>query len=90
MTPCSHDPDRWAGATQDDPEARAICLACPVRRECAKRAVEMVNNYQHPSGIWAGVYLPFAPNRHQYPRSRGYAVKRLRLMVETKPVGANP
>jgi len=42
------DPDRWG-------EARAICVSCPVYRECASYRDNHAN--QLHGGIWAGISM---------------------------------
>jgi hypothetical protein len=47
----------WVSGGRADPELLGICIrACPVRRDCARTALDF--EVQHPAaltGIWAGV-----------------------------------
>ena len=50
--PChAGDPDLWFAETPADLErAKALCSACPIRRECLAAAVERAE----PWGVWGG------------------------------------
>jgi WhiB family transcriptional regulator, redox-sensing transcriptional regulator len=69
--PCTLDPDRWATATADDAEIKALCRACPRRWRCAKEAVETPG----AEGMWSAVYLPDAG------RGRAFALRQLRWLA---------
>lgn len=50
--PCwSHDPDLFFAEQPADVEtAKAVCAACPLRRECLAGALDR----QEPYGVWGG------------------------------------
>nr|WP_245857875.1 WhiB family transcriptional regulator [Mumia flava] len=52
QVPChSRDPDFFFSETPDGVEAaKAVCLECPVRRECLAGALERAE----PWGVWGG------------------------------------
>ena len=54
---CVSEPERWFPARPTDITARqaqAACHHCPLRRECARVALDDIG---HAYGIWAGVFL---------------------------------
>ena len=71
MSPCTLNPDRWANATADDTEIKALCRACPRRWLCAKEAVETPG----AEGMWAAVYIP------NVGRGRTFALRQLRSLA---------
>lgn len=50
--PCSVDPDRWFDRAHRS-DALAICLQCPLRRECAQHALRVRARW----GMWAGIWI---------------------------------
>jgi WhiB family redox-sensing transcriptional regulator len=58
---CTFDPDRWT-TTDPDPQAVALCRACPRRWQCAREACQT----PAAQGLWAGVVLPESGRRRQF------------------------
>jgi WhiB family transcriptional regulator, redox-sensing transcriptional regulator len=71
IAPCTADPDRWACATADDAEAKALCRACPRRWLCAKEALEAPG----VEGMWSAVYIP------KVGRGRTFALRQLKSLA---------
>ena len=49
--PCSRSPELFfADAPADLDRAKALCMTCPIRRECLAAALER----EEPWGVWGG------------------------------------
>ena len=72
LTACAGDPDRWALATGPDPEAIALCRACPLRWQCARDARDVPGL----RGIWAGVFVA------ESGRPRTFALRQLQSLAD--------
>lgn len=67
--PCRRDdPELWFAETPADVElAKALCLDCPVRRECLAGALDR----REPWGVWGGeLFLQGAVIPRKRPRGR--------------------
>jgi WhiB family redox-sensing transcriptional regulator len=71
-SPCMSNPDRWACATADDAQAKALCRGCPRRWLCAREALETPG----AEGMWSAVFIPKAG------RGRTFALRQLRSLAE--------
>lgn len=73
----------WVSDGRADPSLLSVCIhACPVRRECARTALQVAD--QHPaglSGIWAGVSVRTSDRR-------GDAMAELRRIAESGSANA--
>jgi hypothetical protein len=56
--PCQADPERWFDRTDRVP-ALTGCLRCPVRRWCARQALQQQASW----GMWAGIWIGDDPAR---------------------------
>jgi WhiB family redox-sensing transcriptional regulator len=71
ISPCTQNPDRWANATADDIEIKALCRGCPRRWRCAKEALETPG----AQGMWSAVHIP------KDGRGRVFALRQLRSLA---------
>lgn len=69
----------WVGSS--DPEIGGICVQCPVRRECARFAVALIDEGERLSGWWGGTFLVAPGTKNVAARVRAAAINALRRLA---------
>ncbi|MEU7766879.1 hypothetical protein AB0B25_17355 [Nocardia sp. NPDC049190] len=98
LLPCAEQPERWdlgTGTAETWMESRQICLRCPLRAPCARRAAHMVEVGWPPREmLWAGVGYDRAGNVIQdlarYSRPKPRRRRRHSVIVGPKFVDVLP
>ena len=70
MTPCQTGSVDWLDPGDAVTVCKALCLGCPMRRECGRRALA---DYRWTAGVWAGFDMNHKADRRAFLRWMGQA-----------------
>jgi hypothetical protein len=85
---CRYWPDDDGWISSRDSEFGAVCLGCPVRRDCAAFVLALEEACDRPTGWWGGHFLPQVGGDARDRQQRRESLAALRELVARSATAA--